>query len=177
MNTLKSIKTLAALAIAATAMTFTTGATDNRAPEVPDRLSDPLVGQKVHFHANAIGVQIYRWTGASWGFVGPVAVLLDNDDNIVGSHFATPNGPAWQTTSGSFFVGKRIDGVAVDPAAIPWLVLGQVSTGGDGVLNGTTFVQRVNTVGGLAPSTPGSAIGEEVEIYYEAEYYFYRQEN
>jgi hypothetical protein len=177
MNTLKSIKTLAAVAIATAAMTFTTVATDNRAPEVPHQLSDPLVGQKVHFHANAIGVQIYRWTGTAWSFVGPVAVLYDNDGKVVGTHFATPNGPAWQSNSGSFFVGKRIDGVMVAPDAIPWLVLGQVSTGGHGVLNGTTFVQRVDTVGGLAPSTPGSTIGEQVEISYEAEYYFYRQEN
>jgi hypothetical protein len=175
MNTLKSIKMLAALALAA--MTLTGFAEDNRAPEVPHQLSDPLDGQKVHFHANAIGVQIYRWTGASWAFVGPVAVLYDNDGNVVGTHFATPNGPAWQSNSGSFFVGKRIDGVTVDLTAIPWLVLGQVSTGGHGVLNGTTFVQRVNTVGGLAPATPGSTIGEEVEIDYEAEYYFYRQEH
>src|SRR5438046_333353 len=119
MNTLKSIKMLAALALAA--MTLTGFAEDNRAPEVPHQLSDPLDGQKVHFHANAIGVQIYRWTGASWAFVGPVAVLYDNDGNVVGTHFATPNGPAWQSNSGSFFVGKRIDGVTVDLTAIPWL--------------------------------------------------------
>ena len=28
--------------------------------------------------------------------------------------------------------------------------------------------------GGVAPSTPGQAVGEEANVYYTAEYFFYR---
>jgi hypothetical protein len=37
-----------------------------------------------------------------------------------------------------------------------------------------TYVQRVNTTGGLRPAAPGSSIGAVVEVPYTAEYYFYR---
>jgi hypothetical protein len=166
------VKTVAAIALAAT--TFTTFATDNRAPETPSALSDPLVDQKVHFHANAVGVQIYRWNGTSWAFVAPEAVLFDNDGNVVGIHYG---GPTWETASGSIARAARVAGAVVDETAIPWLLLGVTYSDGPGVLNGTTFIQRVNTVGGLAPSTPGTAVGQEARIYYEAEYFFYRKAN
>jgi hypothetical protein len=165
-------KLFATLALAV--MTSSTLATDNRAPEVPHELSDALVGQKVHFHGNAVGVQIYRWTGTSWAFVAPEAVLFDNDGNVVAIHYA---GPTWESSSGSFVVGARVAGVTVDKSAIPWLLLAGVSSGGPGVLDGTTFIQRVNTVGGLAPATPGVNVGDIARVYYEAEYFFYRQEN
>ena len=37
-----------------------------------------------------------------------------------------------------------------------------------------TYIQRVNTVGGNAPTDPGDFVGEVVEVPYTAEYYFYR---
>ena len=45
------------------------------------------------------------------------------------------------------------------------------------VVRSITFIQRVNTTGGLAPSVPGLLDGETKEIPYTAEYYFYRAEN
>src|SRR5690349_2805808 len=82
-----------------------TYATDNRAPEVPANLTVPE-GNRVHFHANAIGVQIYVCRNVSttevpqfaWVFVAPEAVLFDNDGNVVGLHYA---GPTWESESGS----------------------------------------------------------------------------
>jgi hypothetical protein len=37
-----------------------------------------------------------------------------------------------------------------------------------------TFIQRLNTVGGNAPAAAGTAIGQEVNVAYTAEYLFYR---
>jgi hypothetical protein len=37
-----------------------------------------------------------------------------------------------------------------------------------------TYVQRVNTAGGLPPAAPGSFVGEEKHVPYTTEYYFYR---
>ena len=44
-----------------------------------------------------------------------------------------------------------------------------------GIFDGITFIQRINTVGGL-PSTPGSVVDEITEVPYSTEYVFYRKE-
>jgi len=152
--------------------------TDNRAPEVPTRLAAPI-GHKVQFHVYAIGVQIYSWTinptngAGSWVFQAPEAVLLDADENVVGIHYG---GPTWETESGSMVKGTRVDGVTVDTNAIPWLLLRGHSQEGPGLFDRTTYIQRVNTVGGLAPMAPGTTPGQSERVPYLAEYYFYRSE-
>jgi hypothetical protein len=160
-------------------------ATDNRAPDVPTGLTVPD-GNKVSFHVFAIGIQIYRATastnsptGFAWTFQGPEAVLFDADGNVVGTHyaFAGPTRPAWETGSGSRVVGIRtVAPVTVDPTAIPWLILSAdpINTIGPGVLERTTYIQRVNTTGGLAPAMPPTGAGEEARVAYAAEYFFYR---
>src|SRR5262245_38692093 len=52
-------------------------------------------GNELAFHVYAVGVQIYRWNGTSWSFVGPEAVLFaDAGHNAaVGTHYA---GPTWE---------------------------------------------------------------------------------
>jgi hypothetical protein len=130
-------------------------------------------GNKVAFHVYASGVQVYRWTGTNWAFVGPVANLFadHNYRGQVGTHYA---GPTWESNSGSKVVARRLEGCSPDPSAIPWLLLETVSSDGPGIFNGVTYVQRVNTRGGLAPTTPGSFAGEEAKVPYTTEYYFYR---
>jgi len=151
--------------------------TDNRAPDVPTNLV--VTGEnKVSFHAYAIGVQIYVATPSpanpavlTWTFRAPEAVLYDSEGNVVGIHYA---GPTWESESGSKVVAARRAGETIDPTAIPWLKLQAVTSQGPGVFDLTTWVQRVNTVGGLAPSTPPTAAGDEARVPYTAEYYFYR---
>jgi hypothetical protein len=58
--------------------------------------------------------------------------------------------------------------------AIPWLLLRAVSTEGPGIFERTTFIQRVNTMGGAAPATAPTQAGQEARVPYTAEYYFYR---
>jgi hypothetical protein len=151
---------------------------DNRTPELPALCQTLQVdaGNKVAFHAYASGVQVYRWSGAAWVFVEPVANLFAarNFHGQVGTHYA---GPTWESNSGSKVVARRVDGCAPSASAIPWLKLEAVSTEGPGVFNGVTFVQRVNTTGGTAPASPGSFAGEEARVPYTAEYYFYRAAN
>jgi hypothetical protein len=103
--------------------------------------------------------------------------LFDDDGNIVATHFGTAVGPAWRSNSGSEVVGQLPPlKVTVDPTAIPWLLL-QANAGfthGPGVLGGTTFIHRVNTVCGLAPEMAGTVIGQVAEVPYAADYFFYR---
>ena len=151
---------------------------DQRSPDVPANLKVPD-GNKVEFHVYAVGVQIYVWTvtgtGSSWVFQAPEAVLSASPEGgTVGRHYA---GPTWESNSGSKVVGKRLAGSTVDPKAIPWLLLQAKTTQGPGVFARTTYIQRVNTTGGLAPSTPGTSDGEVARVSYTAEYYFYRAAN
>ena len=163
-----SLATLLAGGVVACA---TDSGTDNRAPDVP---ADIAIGTgfKVHFHGFAVGVQIYTWNGTNWGSAVPEATLFDSDGNIVAIHFA---GPTWESNSGSRVVGTVVPPrVTVDTNAIPWLKLQAASTSGSGVLAETKYIQRVNTAGGLAPSTPGAFVGQVARMPYTADYYFYR---
>jgi hypothetical protein len=150
-----------------------------RAPELPQPLCHSIqapAGNEVAFHAFAVGVQVYRWNGTGWAFVGPVANLYADKGfrGQVGTHYG---GPTWESNSGSKVVARRLDGCTPDASAIAWLLLETVSTEGPGIFNGVTYVQRVNTTGGLSPTTPGSAVGVEARVPYTTEYYFYRAEN
>jgi hypothetical protein len=147
---------------------------DNRAPDLGDSQNLAVEeGHKVAFHTYAEGVQIWRWDGFSWVFLKPEAVLYADDGNgIVGIHYA---GPTWESPSGSFVVGALLDKDTPDSSAIPWLLLKGAHSGGPGIFDGITFIQRVNTVGGIAPEEPGESVGEEARVPYAADYYFYRE--
>jgi Protein of unknown function (DUF3455) len=145
---------------------------------VPDLSDCPRlhveVGNKLAFHVYAEGVQIYRWDGTSWTFVGPEAMLFADAgfDGVVGLHYA---GPTWESNSGSKVVGAVNERCTPDPEAIPWLLLRRVSSQGPGIFERVTFIQRLNTAGGLAPTDPGVSVGETARVPYTAEYFFYRK--
>jgi hypothetical protein len=147
---------------------------DNRAPEVPGQIAvDP--GNKVQFHASAVGFQIYTWNGTDWGRAVPEATLF-HGNAVVAIHFA---GPTWESNSGSQVVGAVVDSVIVDTNAIPWVLLSAVpdKTHGPGIFADTTFIQRVNTTGGKAPFENGTFVGQVARMPYTADYFFYRQSN
>jgi hypothetical protein len=47
-----------------------------------------------------------------------------------------------------------------------------VYEGGPGIFANTTFIQRVNTVGGKSPSTDGTFVGQVAKVPYTADYFF-----
>lgn len=154
---------------------------DVREPELPAACGSIQVeaGNKVSFHVYAIGVQVYKWNGASWTFKEPIANLYTNANykgRGVGIHYA---GPTWESNSGSKVLAARVPntGCTPDGSAIPWLLLKKVSTDGNGIFDNVTYIQRVNTTGGIAPMTAGSTVGEEKSVPYTAEYYFYRAQD
>jgi hypothetical protein len=146
----------------------------NRFPDLGEceKLAPPE-GSKVVVRVFAAGFQIYRWSGTSWTFVAPAAVLFagPHGKGPVGIHYA---GPAWQSVSGSKVVGAVQDRCTPDASAIPWLLLGAVSSEGPGIFDRVKFIQRLNTTGGNAPSTPGTAVDEIARVFYTADYVFYR---
>lgn len=170
----KSKKGALALAIGGglAALAAGTGA-DNRAPDVPTQIAVP-VGNKVHFHGFGVGFQIYTWNGSNWGAAVPDALLFDEDGNIVAVHSA---GPSWESNSGSRVVGALPPlSAIVDTNSIPWLRLTPVegSAQGPGIFADTTYIQRVHTAGGKAPSANGTFVGQVAKMPYTADYYFFR---
>jgi hypothetical protein len=145
---------------------------------VPDKLK-PGADESIAMVVPAKGVQIYECRarkggdGYEWAFVAPQAELFDTRGKNIGRHYA---GPHWEAADGSKVVGvlkERADAPAA--GAIPWLLLGAKSVGPQGSFSRVTSVQRVNTVGGIAPKdgcSSGTA-GTSVRIAYTADYYFF----
>jgi hypothetical protein len=145
-------------------------------------------------------------TGVAYALFTPEATLFSDDDGgQIITHFFSPNpdprdpntNPAVVAPGGairatwvhsqdgsSIWAKLHTNGAAVvDQNSIAWLLLDAVGvedgpTGGD-ILAKTTFVQRVNTTGGLAPKTgcgsPGD-LGHQAFIPYTADYFFYTKQ-
>lgn len=134
--------------------------------------------------ARARGFQVYVCRAdtdgkPAWTLKAPDAELFDEQGKSIGKHFG---GPTWQLNDGSQVTGKMADKVhAPDPSAIPWLLVTVTGHSGSGKLSDVTSIQRVNTVGGLAPESLAPTAAEctaqsgEVEFKssYSADYYFY----
>jgi hypothetical protein len=127
----------------------------------------------------ARGVQIYVCSAAAaggspaWTLKAPHASLT-KDGEIAAIHFA---GPSWQALDGSLVTGaKTASSPATDGHSIPQLLLKATTHAGPGVFADTTWIQRLETVGGNAPATGCDAahVNAELLVPYRAEYVFYR---
>jgi hypothetical protein len=169
--------TLTALAVALTAHAAAAARVDPTA--IPDTLRVPA-GNVFLFATAATGSQIYVCTAKTdspdtfaWVFKAPQAELRNDAGDLVGMHSA---GPTWAGNDGSAVVGEAVahaDGA--DAGAIPWLLLRATSHAGSGLFSTVTYVQRLETAGGVAP-TEGcdqSTAGEERAVPYTATYAFY----
>jgi hypothetical protein len=150
---------------------------DLRPPPVPASIAVPA-GNKLYLVLNAVGDQVYECrttdTGQGWVLKEPDADLLTPIlGRIIGSHYA---GPTWEALDGSTVVGARVAGVTPDASTIPWLLLQTVSRSDTGLMSKVSYIQRLNTTGGLAPSTGCDAghVGALAPIHYTATYYFFR---
>jgi hypothetical protein len=149
-------------------------------PDVPATLRPPA-GQVVYLEALATGVQIYQCTSKpdepstyEWAFRAPEAALVDRLGRSLGKHYA---GPTWESVDGSTVVGEvKARDSGPKQSAIPWLLLSAKATTGGGTFGQAKSIQRVQTVGGVAPSEPCSATNAKqiAQVPYTASYYFYR---
>jgi hypothetical protein len=166
-------------AIVIGALVLTGAACANNAQlQVPARLQ-PGADEVLAMVVPARGVQIYECrarlgaaAGREWAFVAPEAELFDLRGNPVGRHGA---GPYWQAADGSKVLGtvkERAD--APVAGAIPWLLLAARPTGPDGSFSKVSSIQRVNTVGGVAPSAECTG-DAPLRVPYTADYYFFTQ--
>jgi hypothetical protein len=76
-------------------------------------------------------------------------------------------------TTGSEVVGLRIGSQpSPNPNSIPELLLSAKLHFGVGTFDGVTFIQRLDTFGGLAPTTLPTGLGQEFRSHYTANYRF-----
>ena len=152
-------------------------------PPVPTEILVPA-GDTVFLKGSAIGTQNYicqsSATGFFWKFIAPQATLFINfrvgpyeTSQQIATHFLSPNPvedgtprPTWQGSADTSVVwGKAVasstDPAYVAPGAIPWLLVQIVGAErgpmGGSLLSEATYIHRVNTSGGVAPSTGCSA--------------------
>jgi len=179
------VRTQAICALAAVAATLPIASVGNGGslavpPDAPGNLRAPA-DQVVSVEALASGFQIYECQSKvdkpstyEWTFVAPDAVLLDQSGRLLGRHYA---GPTWESIDGSSVTGEaKARDPGSNPSSILWLLLTAKSTAGAGVFSATKSIQRLQTVGGVAPAEPCSAANAEqvAEVPYTATYYFYR---
>lgn len=158
------------------------------APVVDPTIEIPDGGGSVLLHAAGNGTQNYQCqlvttdggSAYEWVFVGPQADLSDCMSTKIGSHFASDAGatrPEWQTVDGTYVIGKKLTQFIPDggASAVPWLLLQEVDHGGTGTLAQAAYVQRLNTQGGIAPTTTCDAtnVGASSMVTYGADYYFF----
>src|SRR5947199_5780221 len=137
---------------------------------VPGQIQ-PGDGNKVFLVGHGVGVQIYTCNGSVWSGAVPRANLFDDNGKLIISHFA---GPSWQAADGSKVVGTVVNKVNLDKTAIDWVLLSAKTTPGpDGDrLVDTTFIQRLDTAGGLTPPAAdcnAATANTVVEVPYPAE--------
>jgi hypothetical protein len=167
-------------------------------PPVPPNIQVPA-GNKAFLEGHGVGTQNYICLPSGTGFkfilFTPQATLFNDDDKQVTTHYFSPNPfeggtirATWQHSRDTSTVWGRVlpgdsssDPDFVAPGAIAWLLVTVVGaedgpTGGH-TLTATTFIQRLNTSGGVAPSTgctSSTDVGHQAFVPYTADYFFYK---
>ena len=170
--------------------------------QVPEGAEAFLVG---HARGTQNYVCLATASGFAWTLFTPDATLFKDSGKQIITHVFRPNPcepntnprvvangtirAAWQhfdtSTVWAGTTPAQTATTATDPdfvkqGAVAWLLLtvagAQDGPNGGDTLTNTTFIQRVNTVGGLAPST-GCAqledVGKQAFMPYRADYVFY----
>jgi hypothetical protein len=107
-----------------------------------------------------------------WVFVAPVATLYTGDRKMAGKYYA---GPTWEAADGSKVTGKQVAVAPAAPGNIPLQLVKADPAMGQGAMQGVTYIQRLNTKGGVAPAAncDMASKGQRRQVGYEADYVFY----
>lgn len=108
-----------------------------------------------------------------WAFAGPAATLHDASGKAVGKYYGPPT--TWEAMDGSKVGGKQVAVAPHQADAIPLQLVKAEPAVGSGAMQGVTYIQRLKTVGGVAPSALCAVAnqGEKKQVAYQADYVFY----
>ncbi|BEL02265.1 DUF3455 domain-containing protein [Actinoplanes sichuanensis] len=144
-------------------------------PRVPAELAPPA-GHVLHAVLKARGVQIYECRSGAWTLLEPAAsltgVTMRPVKKVSALHF---RGPSWQSDQDGSLLEGDPDGVvrvpAESPNSIQQLRIKAKTNRGIGTFGKVTYVQRIDTVGGLAPA--GACTNGTAAVPYRAVYRFF----
>jgi hypothetical protein len=142
-------------------------AEDDHGERVPADLVPPA-GNVLAAAYPARGVQIYQCTAGAWTFVEPSAALQERGRTVI-IHF---RGPSWESIEDGSLVEGAVAASSPVPGSVPQLLLRAAKNRGDGVLGRVTYIQRLATRGGAAP-TGACAAGATESVAYQALYRFF----
>lgn len=175
-------------------------------PPVPPEIQVPA-GNKAYLKGSATGTQNYvclpAESGFAWKFQGPQAALFYTSQFFgtqiiqqITTHFLSANPfegglgrPTWQSSLDTSSVWGKARASSTNPAyvapgAIPWLLVevvgAQKGPMGGYALSETTFIHRLNTSGGVIPTTgctESGNVGAIAFVPYTTDYYFYKATN
>ncbi|GGL00566.1 DUF3455 domain-containing protein [Mangrovihabitans endophyticus] len=143
-------------------------------PAVPETLKPPA-GNVVNAVYTASGVQVYGCTDGAWTLVEPAAnltgITVQPVRKVSAIHF---RGPSWESAEdGSLVEGMSpVSAPSDTPNSIPQLLVTKKLTRGTGVFGAVTYIQRLSTVGGIAPAG-GCAADATAGVPYRAVYRFF----
>jgi len=147
---------------------------------LPDAVKVPQ-GHKVALETGASGDITYECRPRKdlvgqfeWAFVGPDAGLRDRRGARFGKYYGPP--ATWESNDGSRITGMQLAVASTGAADIPMQLVKANPAAGAGVMQGMTYVQRVNTRGGVAPAASCSVAlaGHKQVVPYTADYVFWR---
>ena len=166
------------LAVACTALLTSAAASQATAQHpasasaiVPPELKVPAGNNPVAV-LGAKGVQTYTCTDGAWKFLEPAATLWNKHDAWKRTVALHSRGPVWVSTVDGSAVNATVVASVARKDAVPELLLKASATRGDGVFGKVSYVQRLQTQGGLAPT--GTCTGTaQIGVPYSATYVFY----
>ena len=171
-------------------------------PPVPDGIG-VKAGNEVFLLGRAVGTQNYVCSpcdpakpncplGVAFTLFTSQATLFNDHEEQLTTHFFSPNPvehgiirATWQDSRDTSTVwASMVKSATVRTDSIAWLLLNVKDTGtqagptGGDRLTKTTFIQRLNTFRGLAPSTgclSSLDLGHQEFVPYKADYFFYKK--
>jgi hypothetical protein len=144
-----------------------------RSGSIPAALAVPAGNVQTSVFA-AQGVQVYQCTAGAWVFVEPAAALTGKSSAAPRSYQTAVHfrGPSWESTTDGSLVTATAAASSPVPGTIPQLLLKTATNRGDGIFGKVSYVQRLETSGGVAPA--GSCTdGKTTGVPYRAKYRFY----
>lgn len=181
-------------AMATTCVAAQTESASSRSVPIPIAVE---AGNEPFARYSAIGAQQYvclpKGQGFAWTLFAPQATLFDDKGNPALAHFLSGNPhenhapePTWQNSRDGSAVWGNPVASSLDPHfvaldAIPWLLLrvagAQPGPHGGDLLKQATYIQRINTAGGVPPGLgckTSDEVGTKALVPYTADYVFYR---
>jgi len=157
-----------ALAVGALVLGGAATASATPAPaKVPDAIKVPAGNHAIATYA-AEGVQIYGCTAGAWTLIQPAAVLSKHGKPVA----LHSKGPVWTSIVDGSTVGAAAVATSPREGAIPAVLLKANLNTGDGIFGKVTYVQRLNTRGGVAPAGTCTD-GTQTAVRYSADYAFW----